>query len=227
VTPEGATRPLQVLEPGTLPYAAGLELQADLVPRRRAGEIPDTLILLEHPHVITLGSSADTAHVLVGEAERARLGIELYEAGRGGDVTYHGPGQLVAYPILDLKPDRKDLHRYLRDLETVLMAVAADFGIEAERSEAGTGIWTPAGKLAAIGVRVSSGWITSHGIALNVTSDLSFFDTIVPCGIADRGVTSMERELGGPPEALQVRRSFVRRFAETFHHQIPVGWATD
>jgi lipoyl(octanoyl) transferase len=227
MTPPGAPRPLQILEPGTLPYAAGLELQAELVARRRAGEIADTLILLEHPHVITLGSSADPAHVLVDEAQRAVLGIELFEAGRGGDVTYHGPGQLVAYPILDLKPDRKDLHRYLRDLETVLMGVASDFGIPAERSEAGTGIWTPAGKLAAIGVRVSSGWITSHGIALNVTSDLSYFETIVPCGIADRGVSSMERELGRVPDASRVRKSFVRRFGETFERDIPVGWTTD
>ena len=227
MTDPGAPRPLQVLEPGTLPYAAGLELQADLVPRRRAGEIPDTLILLEHPHVITLGSGADPVHVLADAAERERLGIELFEAGRGGDVTYHGPGQLVGYPILDLKPDRKDLHRYLRDLESVLLGVAADFGIRAERSEAGTGIWTPTGKLAAIGVRVSSGWITSHGVALNVETDLTYFETIVPCGIADRGVTSMERELGAAPSARAVRESLVRRFAATFGCEIPVAWATD
>ena len=222
----GGLRPLDVLEPGTLPYGAGLELQKDLVTRRRAGNIPDTLILLEHPHVITLGSSSDPAHVLVDEDERDRRGIELYEAGRGGDVTYHGPGQLVAYPILDLKPDRKDLHRYLRDLETVLMYVASDFDIEAERSESGTGIWTSAGKLAAIGVRVSSGWITSHGIALNVDSDLDYFGTIVPCGIADRGVTSMERELGEAPKAHEVRQSFVRHFCDVFEREIPVAWAT-
>jgi lipoyl(octanoyl) transferase len=226
VTSAGPLRPLEVLEPGTVPYGAGLDLQHDLVTRRRAGEVPDTLILLEHPHVITMGSSTDPAHLLIGEAERERRGIELFEAGRGGDVTYHGPGQLVAYPILDLKPDRKDLHRYLRDLETVLMAVAADFGLQAERSESGTGIWTSTGKLAAIGIRVSSGWITSHGIALNVTSDLGYFDTIVPCGIADRGVTSLERELGGAPEAVEVRRSFVRHFGDVFERQIPVAWTT-
>jgi lipoyl(octanoyl) transferase len=223
MTPSEGPRTLDILEPGTVAYGAGLELQGELVRRRRAGEVPDTLILLEHPHVITLGSSADPVHVLVDEDERARRGIELFEAGRGGDVTYHGPGQLVAYPILDLKPDRKDLHRYLRDLETVLMRVAGSFGIEAERSEAGTGIWTPRGKLAAIGVRVSSGWITSHGIALNVTTDLAFFEAIVPCGIADRDVTSMEQELGAAPDPDQVRSSFVRHFADVFERDIPVG----
>ena len=220
---EGHERPLRVLQLGTVPYAEGLELQADLVAERRTGAVPDTLVLLEHPHVITLGSSSDPAHVLVDEQERSRLGIELFEAGRGGDVTYHGPGQLVAYPILDLKPDRKDLHRYLRDLETVLIAVAADYGIEAERSEAGTGVWTAGGKLAAIGIRVSSGWITSHGIALNVRSDLSYFDTIVPCGIAEGGVTSLERELGSAPEASKVVERFVEHFARVFEREVLVA----
>jgi lipoyl(octanoyl) transferase len=131
-------------------------------------------------------------------------------------VTYHGPGQLVAYPILDLKPDRKDLHRYLRDLEAVLIAVAASFDVQAERNDGLTGVWTKMGKLAAIGVRVSSGWITSHGVALNVSTDLEYFGTIVPCGIPDRAVTSLERELGravGIPEASQ---SLVERFADVF-----------
>ena len=219
-------RTLDVLKPGVVAYADGLALQARLVEQRRAGEIPDTLVLLEHPHVITLGSSSDRAHILVDEAERARLGIEMHEAGRGGDVTYHGPGQLVAYPILGLKPDRKDLHRYLRDLETVLMGVAEEYGIEAERSEAGTGVWTPTGKLAAIGIRVSSGWITSHGIALNVQADLAYFDTIVPCGIADQGVTSLERELGVAPPLAEVADCFVRHFAQVFGHRIPVGQKT-
>jgi lipoyl(octanoyl) transferase len=226
MTSSRGKRTLHVLEPGTVPYGAGLDLQKDLVLRRRAGEIPDTLVLLEHPHVITLGSSADPAHVLLDDEERADRGIELFEVGRGGDVTYHGPGQLVAYPILDLKPDRKDLHRYLRDLETVLLELAASYGIEAERSEAGTGIWTDAGKLAAIGVRVSSGWITSHGIALNVATDLGFFETIVPCGIVGRGVTSMQHELGAVPPPDEVRSAFVQHFANVFGHDIPVAWET-
>ena len=206
-----------------MPYAEALELQADLVTRRRRGEITDTLVLLEHPHVITLGSASDPANVLVDRRERARLGIGLYEAGRGGDVTYHGPGQLVAYPILDLKPDRKDLHRYLRDLETVLIGVADEYGIRAERSDAGTGVWTSSGKLAAIGIRVSSGWITSHGVALNVRSDLTYFETIVPCGIRDRGVTSLERELGEAPADAHVADTLVRHFVRVFGHDILVG----
>lgn len=222
-SPVAAARPLRVLNPGLVPYAEGLALQDELVRRRRAGEVPDTLVLLEHPHVITLGSGSDPAHVLVGESERQRLGIELFETGRGGDVTYHGPGQLVGYPILDLKPDRKDLHAYLRDLEEVLIRVVARYGVRAERSEGQTGVWTERGKIAAIGVRVSSGWITSHGVALNVGADLSYFRTIVPCGIADREVTSLERELEEAPTLADVAESFAEEFAEHFGRRIVVA----
>jgi lipoyl(octanoyl) transferase len=204
-------------------YEDALKLQEDLVEKRRDGRTGDTLVLLEHPHVITMGSSADKANILVDEEERARLGIDLHKTGRGGDVTYHGPGQLVAYPILDLKPNRKDLHRYLRDLETVLIGAAADYGIEAERDEAGTGVWTAAGKLAAIGIRVSSGWITSHGIALNVNTELQYFDTIVPCGISDRAVTSLERELGFSPPLSEVGDTLIRNFCTVFGHGYPDG----
>ena len=210
------TRDLSVVSPGRIHYGEGLKLQADLVKKRRAGEIDDTLVVLEHPHVITLGSSSDVAHILVDDEERARKGIDLHKAGRGGDVTYHGPGQLVVYPILDLKPDRRDLHRYMRDLEAVLIGTAADYGIEAERDEAGTGVWTNAGKLAAIGIRVSSGWITSHGIALNVDTELRYFDTIVPCGIPDRAVTSLERELGFAPSLSEVSETLIRNFCRVF-----------
>lgn len=200
-------------------YADAVALQADLVPRRRAGEIPDTLLLLEHPHVITLGTSSMPEHVLLDEAARAARGIELHETGRGGDVTYHGPGQLVGYPILDLKPDRRDLHRYLRDLEGALIDALAHWGVEGRREEGLTGVWTAAGKIAAIGVRVSSGWITSHGFALNVATDLAWFETIVPCGIRDREVTSLSRILGRtvpveeaiPVVADAVARRFGRR----------------
>jgi len=215
-------RALTVQRPGLVPYAEALRLQEELVGRRRVGEIPDTLVLLEHPHVITLGSSADPAHVLMAEAEREARGVELFEVGRGGDVTYHGPGQLVAYPILDLKPDRKDLHAYLRDLEEVLIGVAGSFGVEAFRREGLTGVWTAGGKLAAIGVRVSSQWIASHGTALNVSSDLTLFDAIVPCGIRDERVTSLERELGHPVEMEEVGLSYVERFASVFDREIVV-----
>jgi lipoyl(octanoyl) transferase len=214
---------LAVRKLGLVPYSEGLELQARLVAERRDGGIPDTLLLLEHPHVITLGSSSDPAHVLADQSERDRLGVELFEAGRGGDVTYHGPGQLVAYPILDLKPDRKDLHRYLRDLESVLIDVASSFGIQGRRSEGQTGVWTELGKLAAIGIRVSSGWITSHGVALNVSTDLDYFGTIVPCGIADREVTSLERELSRRVSMAEASDSLVDRFSEVFLHDIIVA----
>ena len=207
---------LDVRRLGLVPYAEGLRLQAELVARRRSGEIADTLLLLEHPHVITLGSSADTADVLADEAMRERLGIEIFEAGRGGGVTYHGPGQLVAYPILDLRPLGKDLHDYLRRLEDVLIRAAAAFGVEARRRPGLTGVWTEQGKLAAIGVRVSSQWITSHGIALNVSPDLSYFDTIVPCGIQGEGVTSLSRELGGPVQMDDAVAALIEGFTEVF-----------
>lgn len=215
-------RPLAVRRAGLVPYAEGLSLQDDLVRRRREGSIPDTLVLLEHPHVITMGSSADPSHVLMDEEERAAHGVELFEAGRGGDVTYHGPGQLVAYPIIDLKPDRKDLHAYLRDLEEVLIRVAAAFGIDAYRREGLTGVWTAKGKLAAIGVRVSSQWIASHGVALNVSADLGFFDAVVPCGLAGEGVTSLERELGEPVDLDAAGDILAQRFADVFDHDILV-----
>ena len=221
--PAGARPPLAVHRAGLVPYAEGLALQEGLVASRRAGEAPDTLVVLEHPHVITLGSSADGADVLAGEEERERLGIELFQAGRGGGVTYHGPGQLVVYPILDLKPDRKDLHAYLRDLEQVLIEVAAAFGVTAVRREGLTGVWTARGKLAAIGVRVSSQWIASHGVALNVAPDLSYFDSIVPCGLAGEVVTSLARELGSPPDSEEVVATFVARFGAVFERDILVA----
>lgn len=213
---EAGTRILEVRRLGLVPYGEALALQESLVQRRRAEEIPDQLLLLEHPHVITLGGSSDGNHVLLDPAERALLGIELYETGRGGDVTYHGPGQLVGYPILDLKPDRKDLHAYVRDLEEALIRAVAGFGIAAARKPGLSGVWVGEEKLAAIGVRVSSGWITSHGFALNVATDLGFFDAIVPCGIRDHGVTSMGRLLGSPVAMEDVETAVARGVAEVF-----------
>jgi lipoyl(octanoyl) transferase len=220
---ELGSRRLAVHRAGTVPYAEGLELQERLVNARRAGEIPDTLIVLEHPHVITLGSSSDRADVLTGEDERLRRGIELFQVGRGGGVTYHGPGQLVVYPIIDLKPDRKDLHAYLRDLETVLIEVSGAFGVPAHRRDGLTGVWTEKGKLAAIGVRVSSQWIASHGVALNVAPDLGSFDSIVPCGLVGEAVTSLERELARALDPDVVVTTFVARFADVFDHEVIVA----
>jgi lipoyl(octanoyl) transferase len=202
---------------GRVPYAEALARQDRYVLERRAGQRPDTLVLVEHPHVITLGTGARREHVLLSAEELARRGIELHPTGRGGDVTYHGPGQLVGYPILDLKPDRCDLHAYLRDLEEVLIRALEGFGVAAKRVPGLTGVWTARGKIAAIGVRVSSGWITSHGFALNVTTDLAYFGAIVPCGIRDRGVTSIAEELGRPMSLEEVAAAVVAAFAEVFH----------
>lgn len=176
-------------------YREAQQIQTALVDRRRRGEIPDTLLLLEHPHVITLGSRGDRANILLSPGELSARGIEVREAGRGGDVTYHGPGQLVGYPILDLKPDRTDLHAYLRSLERVLIRALRAFGIDGRRDESATGVWARDAKVAAIGIRVSSGWITSHGFAVNANTDLSYFDAIVPCGLHGRPVTSLSRLL--------------------------------
>lgn len=209
-------RSLEVVRLGRVSYDQGLALQEELISLRRAEEIPDRLLLLEHPHVVTLGTGADPAHLLIDDEERERLGIQVREAGRGGDITYHGPGQLVGYPILDLKPDRRDLHRYLRDLEEVLIRTLDAFRVEAVRIEGLTGVWVDGAKVAAIGVRVSSGWITSHGFALNVDPDLRYFGAIVPCGIGDRPVTSLSRILDRDVSIDEVVPSLVRAFAEVF-----------
>ena len=185
---------------GLVPYGEALEFQRTLVEARKADRIPDQLLLLQHPPVITLGAKVrnDRSHVLATDEALDEAGVSLFEAGRGGDVTYHGPGQLVGYPILDLRPDRCDVHRYVRDLEAVMIAIAAGFGVRAERVPGLTGAWVGRNKLAAIGVRISR-WITSHGFALNVSTDLAHFGLIVPCGIADRGVTSLGELLGAAP----------------------------
>lgn len=218
-----SVRTLEVRRLGLVPYGDAVALQSELVARRRAGEIPDQLLLLEHPHVITMGSASDASHVLLDEAERRLVGIELHESGRGGDVTYHGPGQLVGYPILDLKPDRKDVHRYIRDLEEALIAALETFGIPATRQPGLTGVWVGGDKIAAIGVRVSSGWITSHGFALNISTDLGFFDAIVPCGIRDHGVTSLERVLGRRVASAQVGDRVATALCEVFGLQYSSG----
>ena len=211
---------LEVRDLGLIPYAEALALQSDLVGRRRTGDIPDQLLLLQHPHVITLGTASSRSHVLADESRRRELGIDLVDVGRGGDVTYHGPGQLVGYPILDLKPDRKDVHQYLRDLEVVLVHTLDEMGIRGEPVPNLTGVWVDGRKIAAIGVRISSGWITSHGFALNVSNDLSFFETIVPCGIQDVSVTSVSQELGRPFAVPDILGIVSEAFSEMFGRSI-------
>lgn len=209
-----------------MPYDEALELQRTLVEQRKAGTIPDTLLLLEHPHVLTLGvrKGGGRVNILAPPSTLDALGVSVQEAGRGGDVTYHGPGQIVGYPIIDLRPDRQDVHQYVRDLEEVIIRVCADYGIAASRLEGLTGAWVsdPSRgfeKIAAIGVRIAR-WVTSHGFAFNVNTDLNFFGLIVPCGIREHGVTSMAQQLGRPVEMGAVESAIVGHFAGVFAREV-------
>ena len=210
-----ASRPLTVQRLGRVPYGRGLEIQERLVAERQAATIQDQLLLLEHDPVFTLGRNARAENVLF-PAERLReRGFDVYDTGRGGDVTYHGPGQVVGYPILDLSPDRRDVHRYVRDLEDVMIRTCASYGVEAGRIDGLTGTWVGREKIGAIGVRISR-WVTSHGFALNVSTDLAAFDLIVPCGIRDKGVTSLERLLGRDVALAEVMDRLTAAFAAVF-----------
>jgi len=220
-------RELEIRRLGVVPYDEALAMQRQLVEERRAGRVPDLLLLLQHPAVITLGVKGDggRANIVATDERLAELGIAVHETGRGGDVTYHGPGQIVGYPILDLKPDRCDVHRYVRDLEEVMIRVCADSGVTAGRIQGVTGTWVGAEKIGAIGVRLSR-WITSHGFAFNVSTDLDHFKLIVPCGISDRGVTSLERATGRRLLVAEVEDAVVQRFQEIFERRLvgaPLG----
>jgi lipoyl(octanoyl) transferase len=210
-------REIEVRRLGLVPYDEAIAMQHQLVEERRAGRAPDLLLLLQHPAVITLGVKGDggRANIVATNERLAEFGIAVHETGRGGDVTYHGPGQIVGYPILDLRPDRCDVHRYVRDVEEVMIRVCADYGLHAGRIPGLTGAWLGAEKIGAIGVRISR-WITSHGFAFNVATDLSHFSLIVPCGIQDRGVTSLGRLLGRPPAMSSVEDAVIGAFAATF-----------
>lgn len=221
---QGGTRALEVRRLGRVPYGEALALQRDLVEARKAGLIPDTLLLLEHPHVLTRGVRRGGPSSILATPERlSTLDVEVFETGRGGDVTYHGPGQVVGYPILDLRPDRQDVHRYVRDLEEVLIRTCADFSVSAGRLQGLTGAWVDRPgvgfeKIAAIGVRIAR-WITSHGFAFNVNADLEFFKLIVPCGIADRGVTSLQALTGQPVDITSVENRLLAHFGDVFDRQ--------
>jgi lipoyl(octanoyl) transferase len=222
-------RPLEVRRLGVVPYAEALALQRTLVEARRTGSTPDVLLLLQHLPVVTLGVNVDDsrAHIVATPARLAELGVEIHETGRGGDVTYHGPGQIVGYPIVDLRPDRQDVHRYVRDIEEVMIRVCGDYGIVAGRIQGLTGTWVGADKIGAIGIRISR-WITSHGFAFNVTTNLEHFGLIVPCGLPDRGVTSVERETGRRVAISEVEEAFVRHFCSVFDREavvMPAGRA--
>lgn len=191
------------------------ELQQRLHAQRLAGEENDILLLTEHNHVYTIGKSGDANHLLAGDAELQAKGVSVYHNDRGGDITYHGPGQLVGYPILDLNNHYLDLHRYLRDLEEVIVRTLTVFGIAAQRDPEYTGVWVGNEKICAIGVKTCR-WVTMHGFALNVTTDLSFFTRIIPCGIFEKGVTSMSQLLGRAVLIDEVSRVVVREFGNVF-----------
>lgn len=200
---------------GTVDYAAGLALQRERVAQRKTGAIPDTLLLLEHPHVYTLGRNAHRENVLASPAFLKSRGAEVFETDRGGDVTYHGPDQLVGYPILDLTQHRRDIAWFMRSLEEVFIRLAADYGLEAVRVVGATGVWVGNEKMVAMGVHVSR-WVTSHGFAFNVNTDLRYFDWIVPCGLRDKGVTSLERLLGRRADMSEVAERVIHHFGGVF-----------
>lgn len=189
-------RDLEIIRLGRIGYRAGLELMEQRLEARIKGEVKDAVFLLEHDPVLTLGRRANTQNILASPERLSGMGIEVVETGRGGDVTYHGPGQIVGYPVIDLSPDRKDVRRYVCDLEKVMIRVCESYGLHAGRVDGQIGCWLDGSrKIGAIGVRISR-WCTSHGFAFNVTSDLDAFKLIVPCGIRDKGVTSLAAELG-------------------------------
>jgi lipoyl(octanoyl) transferase len=217
-------KPLEVRRLGVVPYGEALARQRALVEDRKAGRVPDLLLLLQHPPVITLGVRGDggRSHVIATDERLRALGIDICEAGRGGDVTYHGPGQIVGYPILDLKPDRQDVHVYVRDVEEVMIRTCADYRLTAGRVTGMTGTWIGPEKIGAIGVRISR-WVTSHGFAFNVSTNLDHFKLIVPCGIADRGVTSLEQATGQTIAIDEVEDVLVRHFCAVFDRDVAPG----
>lgn len=206
-------RPCDFRDLGRMNYAAALTLQKELAEQRKRGEIPDQLLIVEHPHVITLGRNGHLENLLAGEAVLERSGVSFHHADRGGDITYHGPGQIVGYPIFDLRGWRRDVVAFVRAIEQAIIDALADFGIAAGRVQGCTGVWVNGKKIAAIGIHISR-WVTSHGFALNHTTDLSYFQYIVPCGLT-KPVTSM-RELGSNATRLDVTRSLARHFARQF-----------
>jgi len=206
------SRILRVRHLGLVPYQDALALQARVLEERQLGTIEDTLFVLQHPPVITSGRGAKVEHVLWSPQRLQEEGFDLFDTGRGGDVTYHGPGQVVVYPIIDLKPDRCDVRKYVAALEETMLQTLAEFGIEGRRVEGQRGVWVAEQKIGAVGVRISR-WVTMHGFALNVTTDLNHFQAIVPCGIQGCEVTSMQNLLGVPVDVSHVETSLVNHLA--------------
>lgn len=213
-----SSRKLEVNKLGLIEYGAALEVQRETELAVKNGLQSDTLLLLEHPHTLTVGRRGDAAGILMSAALLAARGVTVFETNRGGKITYHGLGQLVGYPIINLSPDREDVHKYVRNLEQVLIKTLEDFGIEAFRLEGLTGVHTSRGKVAAIGVHIAR-WVTTHGFALNVNTDLSYFNLIIACD--GEQVTSMEDLLGREVDMNEVEKSIIRRFAEVFDFEVP------
>ena len=203
----------EVTDVGRLPYSQALDLQNELATRRKHGDIPDQLLFVEHPHVITMGRNGHRENVLASDELLERAGIEFHPTNRGGDVTYHGPGQIVGYPILDLREWKRDVVAYVRAVEQAIIDAIAAFGISGGRVEGATGVWVDGAKVAAIGVHISR-WVTSHGFALNLDTDLAYFHYIVPCGLT-KPVTSM-RELGSDASRPAVVEALTQAFARCF-----------
>ena len=212
-----------VVDAGLMAYGPACALQRELVEARKAGEIPDVLLFCEHPHVITLGRNGMREHLRAGEGVLAQMHVEFSATDRGGDITYHGPGQIVGYPIVDLAQHRRDIRWYVEQLEEAMIRASADFGVVAKRLDGAHGVWVhgPDGeeKLGALGVHLSR-WVTSHGFAYNVSTDLRYFDLIVPCGITGKRATSLERALGRPVSLEQARGRLAARFAEVFGSEL-------
>lgn len=209
-------RELWIERLGVMDYARALDFQRAVAKARIAAEIPeDVLLLVEHPPVVTMGRSSKDAHLLASPELLAARGVELFDVERGGDVTFHGPGQLVGYPIIDLTRHKKDLHWYLRQVEEALIVALATFGIAAERNPGLTGVWTQGRKIASIGVHARD-WVTWHGFALNVSTDLTYFDLMVPCGIQAVTMTSIEREVGRRVAMNEVEEEVVKAFGGVF-----------
>lgn len=213
----------RVVNLGLVPYAPACELQRRLVQARKIGAIPDTLLFCEHPHTITLGRNGHRENLRASNYLLRQMNVEFHATDRGGDITYHGPGQVVGYPILDLSAHRRDVRWYVHHLEETMIRATADFGLAAHRSPVNHGVWldTPAGeeKLAALGVHLSR-WVTSHGFAYNVSTNLRYFDLIVPCGLAGRRATSLERALARPVSLEEVRARIAAHFAGIFGVEI-------
>ncbi|MEE2903948.1 MAG: lipoyl(octanoyl) transferase LipB [Myxococcota bacterium] len=208
---------LEVIRLGRISYGDAMKLMQERFEARLRGEVTDALFLLEHEPVLTLGRSADESNILIDRKRLAEQGVEVYHSGRGGDVTYHGPGQLVGYPVIELPKDRRDVRKYVHDIEELMIRVIAEYGIRGGRIDGKIGTWIDESrKIGAIGVRLSK-WVTSHGFALNVSTDMQGFELIIPCGLKDLGVTSIERESGQAPTMKEVTDHAERVFREIFY----------